>query len=157
MRPCSAFISPANRTYACMLCLSNLLLYLLLANHEQQQQNKRRNLTSQEELGLLALTPSILANQEQQYQSKRVFTNYVAAYASARKTGAYDSVKSSRYAIKNGQHSLQRRGKRTKKMLGEYKKHKMVSMQSKQSIPWHGQPYSLIPWLWSIALFHHKG
>ncbi len=31
----------------------------------------------------------------------------------------------------------------------------MVSMQSKQGIPWHGQPYSLIPWLWSIALFHH--
>jgi hypothetical protein len=40
-------------------------------------------------------------------------------------------------------------------MLGEYKKHKMVSMQSKQGISWHGQPYSLIPLLRSIALFHH--
>jgi hypothetical protein len=37
-----------------------------------------------------------------------------------------------------------------RKMLVEY-----ISRQSKQDIPWHGQPYSLIPWLWSIALFHH--
>jgi hypothetical protein len=38
--------------------------------------------------------------------------------------------------------------KKNHDMLKEYKK-------KKQSILWLGKPYSFIPWLWSVALFHH--
>jgi hypothetical protein len=42
--------------------------------------------------------------------------------------------------------------KKNHDMLEEYEKHRTVSMQSILKL---GKPYSFIPWLWSIALFHH--
>jgi hypothetical protein len=112
MRPFPAFISPANRTCACMLCLTYSFNSCLsgTTTTEQKWFYKLRSCQriSKENRGLRFGDIKKICDKE---------------WAALAATDKENNIK----------------------MLGEYKKHKMANRQSKQGIPWHGQPYSLIP------------
>jgi hypothetical protein len=135
MRPFFAFISPANRTCACMLCLTysfNSCLSGTTTTEQKKDPNKR-----------------IGARQAMRFYKLRCCLR-ISKENRGLRFGEIIKLCNKEWAALAATEKEDNR-----KMLAEYIRFQKVSRQSKQDIPWHGQPYSLIPWLWSIALFHH--